>query len=65
MRAIYDMVLLEGISLTKIETIAVTNSGRRLFIGTNDGSLLLYEVRPNNDDKCNYICIQLCNYICN
>eukprot|EP01041_Mallomonas_annulata_P002439 gene2439-4730_t len=51
MRSVYEMSLLAGLSLNKIESISVTSGGYRLFIGTNEGFLYLYEIRSSPDDK--------------
>ncbi|KAJ1443435.1 hypothetical protein B484DRAFT_6762 [Ochromonadaceae sp. CCMP2298] len=47
-RTVFERTPIEGYRTAKTEGIAVTSHGRRMFAGTSDGSVLLYECRPDN-----------------
>lgn len=56
MHSVYEMTLVEP-QMQKVESIAVTNGGRILFVGTSDGLLMVYEVGPSTkDEKIQYEC---------
>ncbi len=46
-RIVFERNPVDGFRSTRTETIAMTSAGKRLFAGTNDGSLVLYECRPD------------------
>jgi len=46
-RKAFDRAIIDGFRTSKTESIAMTAHGRRMFVGTSDGMLLLYECRPD------------------
>ena len=46
-RQVFDRCIIDGYRTSKTESIAMTARGRRMFVGTSDGMLLLYECRPD------------------
>lgn len=46
-RKVFDRTIIEGYRTSKTESIAVTSHGRRMFVSTNEGTILLYECRPD------------------
>ena len=47
-RTCYQDCKLDGFSSTKVESLAMTLGGTRMFAGTSDGQLLMYECRMEN-----------------
>ena len=47
-RTVYERYICDGFRNTKVEGIVATIQGRRLFAGTNEGQLTLYECRLDN-----------------
>ena len=45
----FEQLPLSGFHTKKIESLAVARSGAQLFAGTADGSLMVYECRPDAD----------------
>jgi len=46
-RAVFDRSIVDGYRTSKTEGIAVTALGRKLFAGTGDGSIVLYDCKPD------------------
>lgn len=44
-RAVFDRSIIDGYRTSKTESIAVTLQGRRMFSGTSDGSVVMYETK--------------------
>lgn len=44
-RKVYEKLALQDFNVSKVECLAVANNGQRIFVGTNDGSLLLSNCR--------------------
>ena len=49
-RSCYEALQCAGVSSNKIESIAFTSGGSRMFVGTGDGHLVLYDCRRNGDE---------------
>lgn len=47
-RIAFDRSVSDGFRTTKVESIVSTLQGRRLFVGTADGFLTLYECRQDH-----------------
>jgi hypothetical protein len=47
-RPVFERSIIDGFKSPKTETIAMTSVGKRMFSGTNDGTLNLYECRPDS-----------------
>ena len=47
-RHAFDRQVCDGFRTTKVESIVSTLQGRRLFVGTADGFLTLYECRQDH-----------------
>jgi hypothetical protein len=45
-RAVFEKSQVDGFRTTRVETIACIPSGKNIFVGTFDGSLILYEFHP-------------------
>ena len=50
-RAVFDRSVIDGYRTSKTETVAVSLSGRRLFIGTSDGSVVMYDGKLDSTSK--------------
>lgn len=50
-RPVFERSIIEGFKTPRTESIAMTTAGKRLFAGTNDGQLMLYECRPDGASK--------------
>lgn len=46
-RAVFDRSIIDGYRTSKTESIAVTAHGRRMFAGTSDGAIVVYDCRPD------------------
>jgi hypothetical protein len=44
-RAVFDRSIIEGYRTAKTDAIAVAAQGRRLFSGTSDGSIVMYDCK--------------------
>ena len=44
-RAVFDRSIVDGYRTSKTENIAATLQGRRLFSGTSDGSVVMYDTK--------------------
>lgn len=44
-RAVFDRSIIEGYRTAKTDAIAVAAQGRRLFSGTSDGSVVMYDCK--------------------
>lgn len=44
-RPVFERSIIEGLRTPRTESIAMATAGKRLFAGSNDGSLWLYECR--------------------
>lgn len=49
-RNCYDKVACDGFKAQKVDSIAMGSGLQRLFVGTGDGQLLLYDCRPNTQN---------------
>lgn len=47
-RHVFERSVSDGFRTTKVESIVSTLQGRRLFVGTSDGFLTLYECRQDH-----------------
>jgi hypothetical protein len=47
-RPVFERTIIDGFKSPKTETVAMTSVGKRMFAGTNDGTLALYECRPDS-----------------
>lgn len=47
-RNVFERHPVDGFRTSKVESISVTGQGRRLFAGTSEGNLILYESRIEN-----------------
>jgi hypothetical protein len=47
-RVVFERSLCDGFRTTKVETITNSLNGRRLVVGTNDGSVVAYECRQES-----------------
>ena len=45
-RVVYEKAQVEGFKTSRTESIAVSFGGQRLFAGTTDGTIVLYECSP-------------------
>ena len=57
-RVAFDRSVSDGFRTAKVESIVTTLQGRRLFVGTSDGFLTLYECRQDQSvvGSRNYSC---------
>jgi hypothetical protein len=42
-RTVFEKFDIDGFRTSKVETLALAASGQRLFVGTSDGSMILYD----------------------
>lgn len=47
-RIIFERSVCDGFRTSKVESIANSTEGKKLFVGTNDGLLVLYECRQDS-----------------
>ncbi len=61
-RIAFDRSVSDGFRTAKVESIVSTLQGRRLFVGTADGFLTLYECRQDHSVAgCSYVqCFEQC-----
>ena len=46
-RIVFDKTAVDGFRTTRVESIAMTNYGHRLFVGTSDGALVVYDYQTS------------------
>jgi hypothetical protein len=47
-RVVFERSLCDGFRTTKVESVVSSLYGKRIFVGSNDGSLVAYECRQEN-----------------
>ncbi len=47
-RPVFERSIVDGFKSPKTESVAMTSTGKRMFAGTSDGTLVLYECRPDS-----------------
>lgn len=47
-RNVFERHPVDGFRTSKVESISVTGQGKRLFAGTSEGNLIVYESRIEN-----------------
>ena len=46
-RPVFEKIGFDGFRTNRVESIAVTNYGHKLFVGTNDGALIVYDCQTS------------------
>ena len=46
-RSVYEKIPMDGFRTNRVESIAVCNSGHRLFAGTSDGAMVVYDCQTS------------------
>jgi hypothetical protein len=49
-RVVFDRHICDGFRNSKVESIATTNQGRKLFVGTSEGVLQFYELKVEGNN---------------
>jgi len=47
-RLVFEKVQAAGFQSTRVESLAITSNGQKMFLGTSDGFIQLYDCNPGS-----------------